>query len=155
MPHSDIKWFACDCDDHVAYFTSMAEGCVPPLAYTANSQRPDPLCFFKQQISSSISIRMLHPMELPSIYNYNKWYRQFNFMSRRGLYTYFPPLKDVGHTGYCMVTKPEIPILLNDIPNEIQASITLVRLKLCFAVTPFILVNEICPDLDDFSSDIF
>jgi|GEM_PF-729909 len=134
----DWDWYAVDPHGHIGNFATAGLRELPASVKRSREDALKLIDFFDGQLISSqydvdSNSKVQHEIATAS---HKEWFlRSFVSAASRGLYSYDTDMRDA---QYYRVATPRTPLLVSDLPVEIQEVVLQTRAHASFSETPFI-----------------
>ena len=110
----DFTWFGVDSNNHVIAFTSGGMGNIPEYVCRSKEETKEPYDYFYDILGKTTTGHVLVAGE-------NSLVLEFIELSSKGLYCFDVETQNVEGDIYKKITCPNIPILLDDLPDHVKA----------------------------------
>jgi hypothetical protein len=119
LDFADIEWYALDCRNSIAFFTTAGPGPIPRSVLRDRDEYNRVINFFAQLGTKGRAelVTTNHP-------NARDWVQA----SERGLYAFDYERGEGRLEGYYMVARPEAELRIDNVPNWVQKWLESVRL---------------------------
>jgi hypothetical protein len=129
----DVDWFGTDKSGNVVHFTS-AGGKLPDSVAASKEDNERLLAFFKSLPVTNKEIilndEMIKGKGLMTMEEVERHFRDFIFMSHRGLYSFDKKiLGRFGDTGFILVSKPLLSLKVSSLPGDIQSLVLRTKIE--------------------------
>lgn len=110
----DITWFGVDANNHVIAFASGGIGNIPEFVCRSKEETNALYDYFRDTLAKTTAGHAL-------VAGCNSLISEFIELSSKGLYCFDVETQDSGGEIYQKITYPDIPILFDDLPDNVKA----------------------------------
>ena len=134
----DWDWYAVDPQGYIGHFTTAGLRRLPAAVKRSREDALRLIEFFEARaISSDFDVHSNAKVQgqIASAVNATRFLSSFTEAAARGLYSYDTDMRDA---EYYLVATSRTPLLVSELPSEIQDIVLRVRSNAAFLETPFI-----------------